>query len=105
MGEHQDSAQRLLEAYDAFMSGNDMDAEATEKFKAVCAAISFGAAAYERGHGEQAGHAMGRSFLLALIDPSHPDLDYLRADPAAGEVARLASADLEAVTQFHSKER
>ena len=26
--------------------------------------------------------------MLALIDPLHPDLDYLRADPSAGEKAR-----------------
>ena len=37
---------------------------------------------------------MGRAFLLALIDPSRPELDYLRAAPESGEVARLAAADL-----------
>lgn len=31
---------------------------------------------------------MLRAFLLALIDPMHPDLDYLRADPQAGIAAR-----------------
>ena len=32
--------------------------------------------------------ALLRAFLQALIDPLHPDLDYLRADPAAGAKAR-----------------
>ena len=89
------AARHLLESYDKFMTGGEMDLKDAERFRAVCAAISFGSAAYDAGLGYQAGHAMGRSFLLALIDPSSPDLDYLRADPKSGEVARLASADLE----------
>ena len=34
--------------------------------------------------------ALMRAFLIALIDPLHPDLDYLRADPASGAAAREA---------------
>lgn len=94
---HISAARHLLESYDAFMAGVEMDQKDTERFKAVCAGISFGAAAYEAGHGHQAAHAMGRSFLLAIIDPTHPDLDYLRADPKSGEVARLISSDLQAI--------
>lgn len=30
---------------------------------------------------------MARSFMTAIIDPLHPDLDYLCADPAAGAAA------------------
>lgn len=91
---HSDIARHLLESYDTFMSGGEMDPKDTERFNSVCAAISFGAAAYEVGQGDQAAHAMGRAFLLALIDPAHPDLDYLRTDPKSGEVARLSNADL-----------
>jgi len=101
---HSDIARHLLESYDLFMAGGEMDPKDTERFRAVCAAISFGAAAYEAGIGHQAGHAMGRSFLLALIDPSHPDLDYLRASPESGEVARLADADLKFISTTHNSE-
>lgn len=94
MTDHAAAAKELLDSYDAFLSAMEMSDQDQERFNAVCSAINFGAAAYDAGHGHQAGHAMGRAFLLALIDPSHPDLDYLRADPKSGEVARLAAADL-----------
>ena len=97
MIDHVAPAKALLDSYDAFLAAMEMDDADMERFNAVCAAINFGAAAYEAGHGHQAGHAMGRAFLLALIDPSHPDLDYLRANPKSGEVARLAAADLAAI--------
>ena len=105
MGDYRECARQLLDSYDAYMAAADMDAESMEQFKAVCDAINFGAAAYDVGHGYQAGHAMGRAFLLALIDPSGPELDYLRASPASGEVARLAKSDLEAITVDHTKEQ
>ena len=97
MADHKKAAQELLDSYDAFMAAEDMDAERMEHCNAVCAAISFGAAAFVRGMGCQAGHAMGRAFLLALIDPLHPDLDYLRESPESGEVARLARGDLDVI--------
>ena len=99
MGEVKD----LLASYDAFLAGGPMDSESLERFAAVSRAASFGAAAYERGYGDQSTHAMARSFLLALINPAHPDLDYLRADPKSGEVARLVAADLEVIA-LHTKE-
>lgn len=92
---HVSAAKHMLESYDNFMAGREMDPKDTDRFKSVCAAMSFGAAAYDAGSGDQAAHAMGRAFLQAIIDPSSPDLDYLRADPKSGEIARLASADLE----------
>lgn len=98
MNDHVSAAQELLDSYDAFLAGKKMSPAQLEQFKSVCSAISFGAAAYQEGHGGQAGHAMGRSFLLALIDPTHPDLDYLRASPESGEVARMAKADLQVLT-------
>ena len=76
-----------LAAYDAFLRGD----EVTETQKAladrVSLAAAFGAEAYERGiDASQGAHAMVRSTLLALVNPMHPDLDYLRAN-ACGESA------------------
>lgn len=104
MANHATAAKEFLDSYDAFLAAMEMDDADMERFHAVCNAINFGAAAYEAGNGHQAAHAMGRSFLLALIDPSHPELDYLRADPSSGEVARMAAADL-AVIVDGAKER
>ena len=98
MNDFRAAAKDLLDSYDAFLSAMHMEPADTEPFDAVCAAINFGAAAYEAGHGDQAAHAMGRSFLLALIDPSHSNLDNLRASPERGEVTRLAKADLQVLT-------
>lgn len=97
MVDFRDTAAELLKSYDDFLCAAEMDSASIERSSAVARAMCFGAAAYDRGHGHQATHAMGRSFLLALIDPAHPDLDYLRADPKSGEVARLASADLSTI--------
>jgi hypothetical protein len=94
MPDHKPAVKELLDSYDAFLAAMEMDDADMNRFHAVCDAINFGAAAYEAGEGHQAAHAMGRAFLLALIDQSHPDLDYLRADPKSGEVARMAAADL-----------
>jgi hypothetical protein len=103
MPDHKPAVKELLDSYDAFLAAMEMDDADMERFHTVCAAINFGAAAYEAGSGHQAAHAMGRAFLLALIDPAHPDLDYLRTDPKSGEVARIAAADL-AVIVDDSKE-
>lgn len=87
----QDAAQRLLSAYDASMSGEGATPDQRTDAAAVRLCAAYGAAAFmaapDQDHGA---HAMARAFLLALIDPLHPDLDYLRADPAAGQVARDA---------------
>jgi len=95
--EHRQAVRDYLDSYDAFLNGDEMYPGEMERFEAVCNAINFGAAAFQAGQGDQAAHAMGRAFLLALIDPSHADLDYLRAVPKSGEVARLAAADLAAI--------
>ena len=81
--------QQLLEVYDKFMSAEPItDAEKEITERTALAAI-FGAEAYEKGiDANQGTHAMLRSVLLALIDPLHPDLDYLRADPASGALER-----------------
>lgn len=87
----------ILDSYDAFLGAMDMTPADMERFDRMCRAINFGVAAYEAGHGHQAGHAMGRAFMLALIDHNDPQLDYLRADPSSGEVGRLAAADLQTI--------
>lgn len=95
-------ARNLLESYDAFMAGAEMSPKDEERFKVVCIAISFGAAAYQAGVGHQAGHAMGRAFLQAIIDPTSPALDYLRANPKSGEIARMANSDLATIVSDKS---
>lgn len=103
MADFRTAAAELLKSHDDFLSAAKMDRDSVERSEAVSRAICFAAAAYDRGHGHQAMHAMGRSFLLALVDPAHPDLDYLRADPKSGEIARLANADLQTIVE--SKEQ
>jgi hypothetical protein len=106
MIDHKACAAAMLEAIDTFMSGAPMTAEQLEVEKSVVQAGAFAAAAYDqyapRGGGEY--HALTRAFLLALMNPAHPDLDYLRAAPKSGEVARLASSDLETIAQTHVRE-
>lgn len=99
MADYKAAAAELLKSHDDFLRAAPMDDESLERSKAVSRAISFAVEAYDRGHGHQAMHAMGRAFLLALIDPAHPDLDYLRADPKSGEIARLMNADLQTIVQ------
>ena len=93
------SAMAMLDAVDTFMSGATLSNEQMELQKSVTRAGAFAAAAYD-AHSPMSGgeyHAMTRAFLLGLIDPLHPELDYLRSDPKSGEVARLASADLSTI--------
>ncbi len=54
----------------------------------VVVAACFGAGAFMASTDDGAPLAMARAFLIALIDPLDPALDYLRQDPAAGEKAR-----------------
>ena len=66
-----------LKEYDAFIAGQPCDMDVARR---VCVAACFAAAAYEHGlHPEESTHAMTRAFLLALQNPLHRDLDYLRA--------------------------
>lgn len=73
------NARALLSALDAGSSGS---------INPVVMAACFGAEAFMASGDDGAPIAMARAFLAALIDPLDPALDYLRADPAAGEVAR-----------------
>ncbi|KII16299.1 hypothetical protein [Phaeobacter sp. S60] len=94
------AARVMLGALDGFMSGVDLTDAENEAQKAASLAGCFAAAAYEAAPGGGADvHALTRSFLLALIDPADPALDYLRADPEAGAVARAAAAQLDKITK------
>lgn len=97
LAERERWARDALDNYDEFLSGGGISLAAHEVNKALSDAASFAAAAYEKGYGGQAVHALLRSFLIALIDPSDERLDYLRADPKAGVAARKARGDIEAI--------
>jgi len=82
-----EAATMLLEIHDGFLAGRDVDMDAA---KSLGLASAFGAQAFAvYTHMDAAPSAMTRAFLLALIDPMHPDLDYLRAQ----NVARLIGGD------------
>lgn len=84
-----------LAAHDAFMAGEPLTGQQRELARSFAQAACYGAAALAASQGLDHGPtAMARAFVQALIDPLHPDLDYLRADRKAGEVARQAQADL-----------
>ena len=83
----------MLRVWDTWVSGSsDSDRDSAQR---LATAASFAEQAFDHAHNNinniiaaRAPAAMFRAFLLALIDPLHPDLDYLRADQAAGEKAR-----------------
>ncbi|MBL3587462.1 hypothetical protein JMM61_19130 [Rhodovulum sulfidophilum] len=84
------AAAEALSALDAYMSGVKVSDEEKALYAHVTTAGCFAAAAYDAHIPKSGGeaHALIRSFLVALIDPLHADLDYLRIDPASGEAAR-----------------
>lgn len=90
MTQHQNSAQEMLDAVDTFMSGKPLTVQQQELQDVVTKAGCYAAAAYDQHHPKGGGeyYAMTRAFLLALIDPLSPELDYLRAEPSAGATAR-----------------
>lgn len=98
--QHFDAARDMLAALDGFMSGAKLTEKQEELNKAATLAGCFAAAAYEAAPGGGADvHALTRTFLLALIDPADPALDYLRADPKAAAAAREAAARLHQLTK------
>lgn len=81
----------MLDVYDRFMAGGSITDSDRKQVDHIASAAAFGAAAYEAGmDADQGTHAMMRSIMLAMVDPTHPDLDYLRADPEAAGNARAA---------------
>jgi hypothetical protein len=88
-----EAARGMLSAYDLSISGRPITDEQRAAGRYIALAASFAADAYNKGYCEgQDVHALCKAFLTALADPLSPDLDYLRADPAAGQVARDARA-------------
>lgn len=72
-----DAAAALLAVHDDFLAGRDVDRALADKLHR---ATIFGAAAYDACPMADAATAvMVRAFLIALIDPMNPQLDYLRA--------------------------
>ena len=83
------TAREMLDLHDKFMSGAPITEDESKAADRIALAASFGSTAYEDGtDADQGTHAMLRAFLTALVDPMHPDLDYLRADPQAAIAAR-----------------
>lgn len=87
------TAEQLFDCCEKFMSGENIAPEDQGVHRAIFLAGAYGAQAFEVAAAQgmtrdSAPYALLRSFLLALIDPLHPDLDYLRADPASGAVER-----------------
>jgi hypothetical protein len=81
--------EQLLAAHDKFMSGSPLSDEEKRAADQISIAACFGvSAALTAPFDDAAPGAMLRAFLLALINPFHEDLDYLRADPASGAVER-----------------
>lgn len=90
-----EQVEAALREYDDFMSGGPF----TETARALSTASSFAAAAHDKAIGGGEAHALCRAFLTALLDETSEDLDYLRADPAAGDAAREARDRLRALEE------
>ncbi|WP_353144899.1 hypothetical protein [Paracoccus sp. (in: a-proteobacteria)] len=83
----------LLALHDKFMSGGGVTDDEKAAADHIALSAAFGSAAYEAAMDADRGtHAMLRAFLLALVDPMHPDLDYLRRNPEAALAAREGGA-------------
>ena len=90
----------LLHAYDEFMRGCPLANGGEALASSVAKASAFAAAAYDDASpAGYAVHALARAFLIALINPAHQDLDYLRADPKAGQAARDADERLNRIAR------
>ena len=77
--------QQLLDALDQI---GETDASNSVLIAGSFAAQAFEAAVESAVTRDSAPMVLALSFLLALIDPLHPDLDYLRAVPASGAIER-----------------
>jgi hypothetical protein len=86
---HVEAAQVLHSINEAFMGGQPVDMDAARR---INIAASFGAQAYAVCPMPEArSSAMLRAFLLAMIDPMDPELDYLRAK----NVARAVTSEVD----------
>ncbi|MFV1591185.1 hypothetical protein VWZ88_01295 [Phaeobacter sp. JH20_36] len=98
---HREYARELIETIDAYRAGEVRTEQARELHSAVFEAGIFAAQAFQVApNGGADVVALARTFLIALSNPTDAQLDYLRADPAAGAVARDAAAQLGKITNF-----
>lgn len=75
----------MLDLWDRSLSGAALTAPERQQVRQMVLAAAYGVAAYHCAMDTDEGaHAMMRAVLLALVDPMHPDLDYLRAAAGAG---------------------
>lgn len=75
----------MLDLWDRSLSGTILTDPERQQVRQMVLAAAFGVAAYHIAMDTDEGaHAMMRAILLALVDPMHPDLGYLRAAAGAG---------------------
>lgn len=84
----------MLALHDRKIGGDPVTDDEEAAADRIVLAAAFGSQAFMQHVGCDGGAtiAMLRAFLTALADPMHPDLDYLRQDPAAGAAAREGGA-------------
>lgn len=86
-----EAAQDTLDVLHRFMSGQSITNGEKALADRVAMAACFAAEAFNHAAMEEDGiYGLQQSFLRALVDPLHPDLDYLRDDPNEGPKARAA---------------
>lgn len=84
---------QLLAAHDRYWNCEDSTDQDMDVFVRISTAAVFSALAFKRQEASDITHegavmALARVFLQAISDPSHADLDYLRADPSSGDLMR-----------------
>ena len=84
-------ASDMLATWEEWFSGGKADLK--EDANKLLVAASFAAQAFDMAADsgvtrDGAPIALMRAFLLALVDPLHPGLDHLRADPTTGPAER-----------------
>ena len=89
-----EAASVFLDAYDRGMSGEKTSPDDEARHRAISLAGCFAAVAYEKGIcAGQDVHALTRSFLIAMLDPTDARLDYLRSDPNSGAALRALAGE------------
>lgn len=84
--DHAAAAADMLAVWNEWLSGRGGDQEKADR---LSLAACFAANAYEvHPFADGAPNALMQAFLQAMVDPLHPDLDYLRAVPESGAIER-----------------
>lgn len=84
----------MLALHNRMIGGDPVSDDERKAAERIVLAAAFGCQAFMQHRCCDGGAtlAMLRAFLTALVDPMHPDLDYLRQDPAAAAAAREGGA-------------